>query len=98
MTTKDDYRLLQVFLSSTMRGVFEVAINGLGHLRCTCPGFRVRNVCKHLEFVADRLVRSGGEYTIAVPVGIGANACIEAAQSEETFRQFVLHYGAVEVL
>jgi hypothetical protein len=93
-----DYRLLQVFLSPTARGIFEVSANALGKLHCTCPGYRVRLRCKHLEYVVERLIRNGGEYSLIVPAGLDADFCAEAMRDPDTFREFVLRYGSVEVL
>ena len=34
---------------------FELWVSPWGHVRCTCPGFTYRGVCKHAEALRDKL-------------------------------------------
>jgi hypothetical protein len=34
---------------------FELSVSPWGHVRCTCPGFTYRGVCKHAEALSKRL-------------------------------------------
>jgi len=34
---------------------FELSVSPWGHVRCTCPGFTYRGVCKHAEALRDKL-------------------------------------------
>ncbi len=36
---------------------FELWVSPWGHVRCTCPGFTYRGVCKHVEALNARLRR-----------------------------------------
>jgi hypothetical protein len=34
---------------------FELWVSPWGHVRCSCPGFTYRSVCKHAEALRDKL-------------------------------------------
>ncbi len=34
---------------------FELRVSPWGHVRCTCPGFSHRGLCKHAEALRDKL-------------------------------------------
>ena len=34
---------------------FELSVSRWGHVRCSCPGFTYRGVCKHVEALRDKL-------------------------------------------
>jgi len=34
---------------------FELSVSPWGHVRCTCPGFTYRGVCKHVEALRNKL-------------------------------------------
>jgi uncharacterized Zn finger protein len=34
---------------------FELWVSPWGHVRCTCPGFTYRGLCKHAEALRDKL-------------------------------------------
>lgn len=91
-------RLLQVFLSKKMHGVYEVhVIVGTKKLSCTCPGFANRRRCKHLTYVESRLQEDGG-YAVKVSID-AADACREARSgSAEEWRAFVIKHCPAVVL
>lgn len=94
-------RLIQVFLSQGLTpgpSIFEVTSDlSNNELSCTCPGFRGRNTCKHVKFVQARIDSNNGSY----PLEISSRATKEEAQaareSDESFREFILRYGKIEV-
>lgn len=90
-------RLLQVFLSRTGHGVYEVSIAlGTRLLTCTCPGFAQRKKCKHVDWVAERLGPEG-EYLVVVPQG--ALELLAAAKDDtKAWRTALCRYTTPEVL
>lgn len=94
-----EWRLVQVFLASKLAAVFEVEMHlGNTSLRCTCPGFLRRRTCKHVGFVEERIDRTRGTYPMEVTRQVTPDDARKAEYSAETFRDFVLHFGKVEVL
>jgi uncharacterized Zn finger protein len=91
-------RLLQVFLSKTGHGVYEVSVAVHDHaLSCTCPGFKHRKRCKHIDFVAEKL-GPDGEYTVTVPHLMPMDILVEARRTPESWRAFITRYVTPEVL
>lgn len=91
-----EWRTVQFFLSP--RGVFEVEIDlNSDDVRCTCPGFDSRNVCKHTRQVIAKAKRNGGVYPLKVSSRATQQESSHANDSSETFREFVIKYGYVEV-
>ena len=95
MTTE---RLLQVFLSPNLTGVFEVSIDAISrNLTCSCPGYRARYRCKHLRWVESQLSADGG-FHVPVPAETDMEALVEASHDAITWREFVLRTFKPEVL
>jgi hypothetical protein len=93
---KSEWRTVQFFLSP--RGVFEVSIDIEGDdVRCTCPGFESRNICKHSRAVISRATKNDGVYPLKVSSRAPAHETASATSSAETFREFVIKYGYIEV-
>lgn len=91
-------RLLQVFLSPNLRGVYEVAYDTESErLSCNCPGFRSRLTCKHLRWVLARSEPDGG-YCVPMPPGITPDMVIEAGKDPEVWRAFCIRHFRAEVL
>lgn len=92
-------RLLQVFLSRKMHGIYEVSVLlPAGDLSCTCPGFSNRRKCKHIDFVRDRMERDGSGYAVHVETA-AVEACKAArGGSAEDWRRFVYRHCPAEVL
>lgn len=97
--SKREWRTVQVFLSPSMSGIFEVEIDVEdGSLRCNCMSFKSRNVCKHSRFVKGKMDVNGGHYAVLVPANVTEEDLEEANADPETFRSFVLKNGKIEVL
>mgnify|MGYP006268058613 CR=1 FL=1 len=94
--TTPEWRTVQFFLSP--RGVYEVSIDlNSDNIFCTCPAFDNRNVCKHTRTVTARARRNGGIYPLKVSSRATDDESLAANESEESFREFVIKYGHVEV-
>lgn len=92
------WRTVQQFISAQGVGVFEVELDtATKETRCNCPVWKKRNTCKHVSFVNNK-IQTKGHYSITVPIEIPEELAIEANESPETFREFVVHYAKVEVL
>jgi hypothetical protein len=103
MSTKEnivaaaEWRTVQLFLST--RGVFEVEVDlSSRDVRCTCPNYNARKACKHASLVTERMDKNGGTYPLKVSSKAPADEATRANESAEEFRDFVVHYGKVEVI
>jgi hypothetical protein len=92
------WRTVQLFLEDY--GVVEVEVDQENHnkARCTCQGFQRLAKCKHIKFVKDAMEENDGHYSIQIPVDVDENIAIAAMKSAESFRDFVIKYGKVEVI
>lgn len=93
------WRTAQLFISSQAAGVFEVDVNTeTRELRCSCPVWQKTNICKHSIFVSRRIAMNNGHYSIQIPYEIPEEMAIEANETPEKFREFILKYAKIEVL
>lgn len=96
-----EFRLIQVFLSYKAGvpgpGIFEVSGNEEQEFKCTCPGYNVRRLCKHIRFVQERITSNGGTYPLELSTKATNEEASKAMDSPEAFRDFVLKYGKIEV-
>jgi len=93
---KQEWRTVQFFLSP--RGVFEVDVDLESEdVRCTCPGYEARKICKHVRTVVSRAEKNNGVYPLKVSSRAPAHETSTAIGSPETFRDFVIKYGYIEV-
>lgn len=91
------YRTVQVFLSSRGVGVFEVEMTDDGqNLRCNCPTYKSRRVCRHTTFVRSQM--RDGYYPIKVHPSAKDMEYRFDPDDPEQFRKFVLRFGKVEVV
>ena len=94
-----NWRTVQVFLSPTLTGIFEVEADvDNGRVRCNCPTYRSRVACKHTRFVKKRIDENDGHYSVVVPSFIADEDIEKASETPEGFREFVVRWGKVEVL
>ena len=94
---KAEWRTVQMFLS--IRGIFEVEIDlESDEVRCNCPGFIARNVCKHSRMVVDKARENGGIYPLQVSSKAPTTETKVANSTPEAFRDFVIKYGKIEVM
>lgn len=83
-------------------GVFEVEVDSADdkkkRVRCTCPAFQHSTRCKHAKFVREVMDENDGHYTVQVLVDTPDEAAIEAMESAEAFREFIIKHAKVETL
>lgn len=92
------WRTVQQFISAQGAGVFEVELDTeTKETRCNCPVWGKKATCKHVSFVNHK-IQTKGHYSITVPIEIPEELAIEANETPETFREFVVNYAKVEVL
>jgi hypothetical protein len=94
-----DLRLVQVFLSqsSASPAVFEVSVKKDTNFHCTCPGYKSKNICKHIKFVKARIDTNQGTYPLEISNKAPEEEVEKSYESNESFRQFVLKFGKIEV-
>jgi hypothetical protein len=93
-----DWRTVQLFLDDA--GVFEVAIDADDSrtIKCDCKVFLKSSKCKHTKYVKTEIEHNNGNYAIKIPVDISDEEALDAMASAETFREFIIKYGKVEVI
>lgn len=92
------WRTVQQFISYQGTGIFEVEINlDSKDVRCNCPVYTKKGSCKHCMFVNSR-IKDSGHYSIMIPDEVSEELAIEANESQQKFREFVVKYGKIEVL
>ena len=98
MSMSSPWRTVQQFISDQAVGVFDVEVNTeTKETRCNCPSWSKKGSCKHTQFVNFR-IRHTGHYSIMIPKSISEDVAMEANESEEAFRDFIVKYGKIEVL
>jgi len=94
-------RLIQVFLTqqegSPGPNIFEVSADKKRNLECNCPGFVVKQVCKHVKLVSGRIELNNGIYPFEFSDKVTSSQITSAMKTEQTFREFIIKYGKVEV-
>ena len=92
------WRIVQQFISEQAIGIFEVEVNTeTKETRCNCPVFEKRSFCKHTQFVNFR-IRHTGHYSIMIPNEVPEEMAMEANESPESFRDFIVKYAKIEVI
>lgn len=92
------WRTVQQFISAQGVGIFEVELDTeTKETRCNCPVWEKKKTCKHVAFVNHK-IQTKGHYSITVPIEIPEELAIEANESPESFREFVVNYAKIEVL
>lgn len=92
------WRTVQLFLENY--GVVEVEVDSenSSKARCSCPGFARGGRCKHTKYVKDVMANNDGHYSIQVSVDVNEDDAFRAIQDPESFRDFIVKYGKVEVI
>lgn len=96
---ESSWRTAQIFLSSQAAGVFEVEIDQqTSNVRCNCPVWKSKQVCKHTRFVLGKIKGNRGKYTVSVPAEVPDDEIFGVMDDAEKFREFILKHGKIEVL
>ena len=91
-------KLVQIFLSqSSSLGVYEVSITEDKVFICTCPGYVAKSSCKHVNFVKSRVKNNQGVYPLEISTRCTDEDAEKAMDSPESFREFILKFGKIEV-
>jgi len=94
-----DWRTLQVFLSSRQPAIYEVELElDSQATRCSCPTFKGKRNCRHITFVKAKMLDNGGNYPMLVREQAEEEDIKLVMASAPRFREFVVKYGRVEVL
>ena len=94
-----DWRTVQLFLGEDGVSEVSIAAHDSRKVRCTCNSFFGSARCKHTKFVKQRMQENNGNYSISIPEEIDDEDAYEAMENgAESFREFVLKYGVVEVI
>lgn len=96
---KSSWRTVQLFISSQAAGIFEVEVDtSTKNTRCNCPVWRKTSVCKHSDFVKEKMRMNRGNYSILVPNKVSEELAVDASDDAAKFRDFIVKYAKVEVL
>jgi hypothetical protein len=99
MSVESPWRTVQLFISAQAAGVFEVEVDtDTKNTRCNCPVWRKTLMCKHANFVKDKMRMNRGHYSILVPNEVPEELAVSASDDAAKFRDFIVRYAKVEVL
>jgi len=96
----EDSRLVQIFLSQNSSpglGVFEVSLSKDKTFSCNCPGYLGRGTCIHTRFVIARVKGNDGVYPLKISTRCTEEDAERAKESAESFREFIINFGEIEV-
>jgi hypothetical protein len=96
----EETRLVQIFLGANGTpgpGIYEVSLKKDKSFICTCPGFSGRSSCKHTKFVAARVKQNNGTYPLEISTRVTPEDAELAQSSAESFREFIIKFGKIEV-
>lgn len=96
----EETRLVQIFLGGSNTpgpGIYEVSLAKDKTLLCTCPGYAGRSSCKHTKFVAARVRQNNGTYPLEISTRVTPEDAEKAQASSESFREFIIKFGKIEV-
>ena len=93
-----DWRTVQLFLDDSGISEVEIDAEDSTNVKCSCKAFFRSSRCKHTKYVRNEIENNDGNYAIKVPVDIDDDEAMEAMSSSETFREFIIKYGKVEVI
>jgi hypothetical protein len=93
-----DWRTIQLFLSED--GVHEVQLDleDNRNQRCTCKKFQLIKRCRHTKWVEEAILMSGGHFSVQISADVDELEAEYAFSTADTFRDFVIKYGKVEVI
>lgn len=98
-SVQTSWRTVQLFISAQAAGIFEVEVDtATKKLRCNCPKWKKTFNCKHVRFVNERMSMNDGHYSILIPEEIPEELALDASDTAEKFREFVVKYAKIEVL
>lgn len=97
-TMTHDWRTVQLFIGDN--GISEVEVDSLNskNVRCTCTGSAATGRCPHVKYVKNTMLKNDGHYTVSIPVELDEEEVEIAMKTAESFREFIIRYGKVEVL
>lgn len=98
---QEDIMLFQVFLNDTQvpsPSVFEVGLTLEDKLVCTCPNYKGRGKCKHVNLVQLRMDMNDGIYEPSLSKNVTEADVALAKLSTKHNREFLLKFGIPEVL
>lgn len=96
--TVEDTKLVQIFLShGSALGIYEVSITKDKVFVCTCPGYTAKHSCKHINFVKSRVKNNEGVYPLEISTRCTDFDADKAMESPESFREFIIKFGKIEV-
>lgn len=90
-------RTIQFFIS--FNGVHEVTLSNLSNdkkMYCTCDGFRNCKHCKHIAWCQSQFTKDN--FPIQIDKSAPSKAIKRAKESDESFREFLIKYGKIEVV
>lgn len=91
------WMITQIFLSDT--GVHEVYVqHSTQKLKCNCPGFNVRGICKHTRFVNKRMDENGGVYPVEISKRVENSLDYMDIDDPKVFRELLVNYGKIEAI
>lgn len=101
----ENWRTIQMFIAGELNDkdaleVSEVSIHadGPSSIQCTCKDYRKLSMCKHVNYVAKKIEKNQGSFGLMIPEDIPDELAYLAFNDAESSRNFILHYGKIEVM
>jgi len=104
MPDESTSKVVQFFLTNDdeLPALYEVhLVKESRRLVCTCPGFKGRDICKHIKFVRSRITSDGvtSHYALRLDEDTPEPVLESVAKmSPQEYRDFISRYGIIEVL
>jgi hypothetical protein len=105
MEINGEWRTIQIFIEKELNNkdaleISEVAIDsdGPANIKCSCKNFKEIEVCKHVTYVTRKIEKNNGSFGLMVPEEIPDELAYMAFSDEQSARNFILHYGKIEVI
>jgi hypothetical protein len=93
-----NWRTVQMFLGEEGVSEVEVDADNAFNVKCSCQSYGKFKKCKHATFVLNKIEANDGHYGVQIPDTIDDEIAMAALNDEESFRDFVIRYGKIEVL
>ena len=102
---EDNWRTIQIFIANELNDknaleVSEVSMHadGPSMIQCNCKDYKKLNLCKHVNYVVRKIEKNEGSFGLLVPEEVPDELAYLAFSDAESSRNFVLHYGKIEVM
>jgi hypothetical protein len=102
---EENRRTIQIFIANELNNksaleISEVSMHadGPSNIQCTCKDYKKIEICKHVNYVIRKIEENEGSFGLYVPENVPDEIAYLAFSDAESSRNFILHYGKIEVM